>query len=180
MSVELTDELILHVEKLARTYARAFRANRFFEDLVSAGVEAAVRSARDFREQDGPSRFESYLAVRIRGGVLDEARRLITRRFKILRFEQPLSLDAMTATTESSDGYQFTDSRDEFADRVTDALLLIGLVASMDDRERFIVREHLVLGRLQSAVARDLGVSVSRVSQIEAGLRRSARELMAA
>lgn len=165
----LTDEDVDFARNVAaKTARRHWQYSPFYDDLVSAGLEIAVRCARDY---DDPRPFKSYLSVRVAGAVYDEARKLIySRSMRDRGTKVPLSLEAFTMPQNSNDQvpYQFTDWQVEVADKVADAMLLSYLLNEVgNDRDRFIVRERVIRGRSQGDVAADLGISPSRVCQIE-------------
>lgn len=172
----LDDELIAFVRIIAKKAARSFYRSPFYEDCIEAGVECAVRAARSHDESLGVP-LRAFLTLRVRGAVWDEARKMIYSRSMQRRgTKTPLSIDALAMPTDDGPGYQFVDWQVEIADRVADAMLLDYLLKSFgNNRERFIVHERVMRGRTQEDVARDLGLTNSRVSRIERSTQARAR-----
>jgi RNA polymerase sigma factor for flagellar operon FliA len=158
-------------------------------DLVSSGVIGLAEAWERYDPSRGVA-FEAYAVPRIRGAVIDAIRASdwVPRkaRQRARRTGEP------TAMLFSLDGGRSdSDSDSSGAERLADntapipgAELLAGerrqeLIATLSglpEREKMIVTEHYFQGVQLAAIARKLGVTESRVSQLHGRALRMLRE----
>jgi RNA polymerase sigma factor for flagellar operon FliA len=161
---------------LCRRIARATKvlptAARGAEDLEAAGVVGLIQAVDRFDPSLGIP-FEGYAALRVRGAILDEVRRLdeLTRDARRLAREDDqraaVSLEFLQERGEMGDPAEIAevDARtalDGLRDDVERALAVIPL------RERSILASYYSDGLTLAAIGRRLGVSEARVSQLHA------------
>jgi RNA polymerase sigma factor for flagellar operon FliA len=140
------------------------------EDLEAAGAIGLIQAVDRF-DPDRGIPFEGYAVLRVRGAVLDEARRLdeLSRSARLRATDDDhrgaLSLEFLQARGELGDPAQAAevDERaacDGLRDDVERAL------AAIPVRERSILASYYTDGLTLAAIGRHLGVSEARVSQL--------------
>jgi RNA polymerase sigma factor for flagellar operon FliA len=165
------------VRDIVTKYARRLPASVQQCDLVAAGTAGVFDALRRSGADRGPA-FEGYVRTRIRGAIVDE-----------LRAQDWLTRSARKCATTLTDGHppsstntvvrfedlseetrsSFTDEAPSPADLLTtgrDNAKLASAVASLPPRERVVVTLHYLEEVHLSAIARELGVSVARASQL--------------
>ncbi len=181
-TAEIETYLPLVHQQVAR-FLRKLPPNVLREDLVAAGMIGLIDSLRKNGKDRGPA-FEWYARIRIRGAILDELR---AEDWLSRRARAKVTQAKTEAGTTSSKGAAGTfvrlddllayDSNLDFADAAEMrpcALLesrqdihgLLDAVKSLPERERFIITAHYLEGVQMKVIAKQLGVSEPRVSQI--------------
>lgn len=159
---------------LCRRIARATRVlptpARGLEDLEAAAVVGLIQAVDRFDPSRGIP-FEGYAALRVRGAILDEVRRLddLTRDARRLAREDEqggaVSLECLQERGELGDPTEIAEvdaraARDGLRDDVERAL------AAIPARERAILASYYGEGLTLATIGRRLGVSEARVSQL--------------
>jgi RNA polymerase sigma factor for flagellar operon FliA len=156
--------------RIARTTKVLPTAARGAEDLEAAGVVGLIQAV----DRYDPSRgipFEGYAALRVRGAILDEVRRLdeLSRDARrVARDEEQrgaVSLEFLQERGEMGDPAEIAevDARvvhDDLRDDVERALAIIPA------RERSILASYYGDGLTLATIGRGLGISEARVSQL--------------
>lgn len=176
--------MTLAYEDIAYAYALAHRAARkwrrcpFYDDLVSAAMEATVVAAERFDASRGiPLRH--YLATRVKGAVIDEFRRLSpgSRR---RQDAWPLSLERYAEEVGRPVGeLRQLAVLDEDVSDDTDVPQLRSLIKELRPQRRWVLEARLA-GCTQDQIAAEMGVSVSRICQIEKAAIHELRAYVAA
>jgi RNA polymerase sigma factor for flagellar operon FliA len=157
-------------------------------DLVSSGVLGLAEAWERYDASRGVA-FEAYAVPRVRGAIIDAIRASdwVPRkaRQRSRRTGEPVAM------LVSLDGGRNADDNDAGADRIADdgcpipgAELLAGerrteLMATLNrlpEREKMIVTLHYFHGVQLAEIARQLGVTESRVSQLHGRALRMLRE----
>lgn len=148
-------------------------------DLVSCGVLGLAEAWERFDPQRGVA-FEAFAVPRVKGAIVDAIRASDwvprkARQKARQTGESLVLLVSMDSSQPSEDGDRSTVERlaDETADLPGDELLAAegrhGLMASLNslpERERMIVTLHYFQGVQLAEIAKSLGVTESRVSQL--------------
>lgn len=168
-STEARERLILEYAPFARRLvARMSVAQRSVaqrEDLVSVGVIGMIQAV-DRYDPDKRVPFEAFAAVRVRGAVIDELRRLsvVSRDRDVPGLPPALSIDTLVA-----EGLEPCDEDAGLIDPLLDADLREDLAASLQtlpSRERFVLHAYYIERRRMCEIGKDLGLTEARVSQI--------------
>ena len=178
-----------YAAKLADRYAgRRTHPNR--DDLFSEALVAAWRAIEEF---DGTGRRNPFVAQRMERRVIDRHRALRGREGSARqRYDdaERVFIDERRADDEES--YELPAGgpgpcdavvdADEFArKRRTAAVVLdeLNRFRWWDDRCRDVVHRRYIAGESQTAIARDLGVDPSRVSQLLTQFRNGTAKVLA-
>ena len=140
------------------------------EDLEAAGAIGLIQAVDRFDPERGIP-FEGYAALRVRGAVLDEVRRLdeLSRSARLRASDDDrgvaTSLEFLQERGELGDPAQAAEvderaAHDGLRDDVERAL------AAIPVRERSILASYYTDGLTLAAIGRHLGVSEARVSQL--------------
>lgn len=167
-------ELIERHLPLCRQLARATKVlptgARGPEDLEAAGVVGLIQAVDRFDPSRGIP-FKGYAALRVRGAILDEVRRLdeLTRDARRLACEDEhrgaVSLEFLQERGEMGDPTEIAEvdaraAHDGLRDDVERAL------AAIPVRERAILASYYSDGLTLATIGRRLGISEARVSQL--------------
>jgi RNA polymerase sigma factor for flagellar operon FliA len=155
---------IAHATKVLPTAARGS------EDLEAAGVVGLIQAVDRFDPSRGIP-FEGYAALRVRGAVLDEVRRLddLSRGARLRAREDDhrgaVSLEFLQERGEMGDPAEIAEvdaraAHDGLRDDVERAL------AAIPARERSILASYYSDGLTLATIGRRLGISEARVSQL--------------
>jgi RNA polymerase sigma factor for flagellar operon FliA len=140
-----------------------------FKDLVQAGLVALTEAAQR-HAGPGEGGFAAYARIRVRGAMIDLARRMVPlSRSKAagrppLRFE---SIDQGYSDCEPG----FADNRpDSFAELAASELngRVAGAIAALPERLGQVIRLHFLEERSLAEIAAELQISVPRVHQLKA------------
>lgn len=148
-------------------------------DLVSSGVLGLAQAWERYDPERGVA-FEAFAVPRVKGAIIDAIRASdwVPRKARQKARQTGESLVLLVSMDEShasEDGDRSTFERlaDDKADLPGDALLaaegrheLMGSLNSLPERERMIVTLHYFQGVQLAEIAKSLGVTESRVSQL--------------
>jgi RNA polymerase sigma factor for flagellar operon FliA len=142
-----------------------------FADLMQAGAVAVLEARRGF----DPSRasFQTYARARARGAMLDHVRRatwggrsLDYRRRSLRRWLT--SLEELVAEERWIESQIDQDLGPEARAELADCLRrLAPALAMLDEKSRYVLTQYFFGQRTLQDIARDFGVTESRVSQIK-------------
>lgn len=158
-------------------------------DLVSCGVLGLAEAWERFDPERGVA-FEAFAVPRVKGAIVDAIRASdwVPRKARQRARQTGESLVLLVSIDESKaseDGDRSTVERlaDHTADLPGDALLaaegrheLMGSLNELPERERMIVTLHYFQGVQLAEIARSLGVTESRVSQLHTRALRMLRD----
>jgi RNA polymerase sigma factor (sigma-70 family) len=155
-----------YINALAARLRRHYRLPFYLEpeDLAQAGRIGLLTGLGkcDWRKQS--RQIDNYLKTRIRGAMLDEIRAQLpsSRRFSQDRvYLEPLA----------------GEHEDLPAPDVQDLLFILGVLNRIrDSRQRAIMYRDLVLGDTLAEIARDLGYTPGRISQVRSECLQELRE----
>lgn len=176
------EEYLPLVHRVVASLIRRFPPNVMRDDLVAAGtcglIDALTRST--VRDQG----FEWYARTRIRGAIIDELRSLdwLSRRERMKIRESVASgtpsiapargIVAFDDLPPSMQGMNIADENAQnplmLIEERMESRALQAAIEALPVRERRIVTAHYFQGAQLKAVARELGVSEPRVSQLHA------------
>ena len=146
-------------------------------DLVSSGVLGLAEAWGRFDPKRGVA-FEAFAVPRVKGAIVDAIRASdwIPRKAREKARSTGESLVVLVSIDGSrgdGDGWALERLADDRADLPGDGLLaaesrreLVGLFDKLRERERMILTLHYLQGVTLRVIARSLGVTDSRVSQI--------------
>lgn len=158
-------------------------------DLVSCGVLGLAQAWERFDPERGVA-FEAFAVPRVKGAIVDAIRASdwVPRKARQKARQTGESLVLLVSIDEghaSEDGDRSTTERltDTTADLPGDALLaaegrheLMGSLNQLPERERMIVTLHYFQGVQLAEIARSMGVTESRVSQLHTRALRMLRD----
>jgi RNA polymerase sigma factor for flagellar operon FliA len=160
------------------------------DDLVAAGTIGLMDAlAKHAGNGERGAEFEWYARVRIRGAILDELRQQdwLSRGARA-RAQDPSRTSirpAVIGLDDLREGARDIESEDEesplsIAEKNSERGALSEVVAQLPARERTIVEMHYARGMQMKEIAKEMGVSLPRVSQLHARAIGMLRGLMAA
>lgn len=126
------------------------------DDVIGAGTVGLVQAAARYDEGAGVT-FPTFAAPRIRGAMRDYLRLRWGRKGRKRREEVSLADKRVRA-------HLYQESGEEGALARVDAARML---ARLEGRERAVVEGYFVRDRPLGDVARDIGVTISRASQIK-------------
>jgi len=144
--------LLPHARALARR--RAARARADADELESAAAFALLRAAMSFDSSRGAS-FKTYASIRMASAIADSLRKTFGRGY---RRSRPVSLELVAPRDRRRSSLEAIAEEDSLED----------LLGPLSPRSRTILRDRYVRGRTHREIGEDLGLSESRVCQLEA------------
>lgn len=126
------------------------------DDVIGAGKVGLMQAAARYEEGAGVT-FPTFAAPRIRGAMRDYLRLRWGRKGRRRREEVSLANKRVRAHLYQGSGEEDALTRVD-AER---------MLARLEGREREVVEGYFLLGRPLGDIARDLGVTISRASQIK-------------
>lgn len=166
------------VQAVVTRFLARVPANVLREDLMAAGTFGLIGALGKNPEDRGPS-FPAYAHVKVRSAILDELRRqdwLSRRARKNARTESTST--ALVPVDENAAGDDPTPQ-----DRMEveqDRSALAAAIEELPERERAIVRMHYFGDVQLKAIAKELGISAPRVTQLHTRAMARLRERFAA
>lgn len=175
------------VEQVVRAMLQRLPPNVLREDMLAAGTFGLLDALRRHHAPRGEE-FTWYARIRIRGAVVDELR---SQDWLSRRARRRFADENRQATTAVIGIDDLPEERRTVADRSSltpeslavahsDHLALAKAVGQLPARERSIITQHYFEGVQLRAIARELGVSEPRVSQLHARAVARLREILAA
>lgn len=176
------------VRKIAGGFQRKLPRNVLREDLIAAGMSGLWDA---IRKHDGNAEgFEWYVRTRIRGAILDElrtqdwlprrARAAATAHAGTDAYTPPPSVVRLDDVSEWEQNRCLADnSQEDKLMHSREAQILLGVLDQMSDIDRLVLEEHYIKGVKFKDLAKKLGVSDPRVSQIHTRALERAKALLA-
>lgn len=156
------------VEKIARKVLRRLPPHMELDDLIGDGMVGLLDAARRYDAARG-WRFATFAGHRIFGAILDGLRRQdpLARTHRAERRASGVDTldEQLTAEHVARRGTWGVDM-DQVIDHRQRRAWVEHWLAALPRREAFVVRARLA-GETQAAIARRLGVTAGRVSQLE-------------
>ncbi len=188
---EVTQFLPLVYKTVARMAGR-LPPNVLRDNLIAAGTYGLLDSLRRDGGERGPQ-FEWYARIRIKGAIVDElraqdwlSRRARGRVTAAGKSETPSERATVVGFDDlpGRSGANLTDANDpspsDLVEEQAERRALREAVGELPERERYIVSMHYFEGVQLKDIARKLGVSEPRVSQLHARAVSMLRQKMAA
>jgi RNA polymerase sigma factor for flagellar operon FliA len=181
-------ELMPLVHHVVGTMLPRLPPNVLRDDLVAAGTFGLLDALRRQAPSERGAEFGWYARVRIRGAIVDELRsqdwlsRRARRRFASEERTTGAAVVGIEDLPEERRGFadEGAMTPELFASARSDAKALAKAVEKLPVRERNIITQHYWGGVQLRAIAKDLGVSEPRVSQLHARAVARLKEYLAA
>jgi len=181
-------EFIPLVHHVVGTMLPRLPPNVLRDDLVAAGTFGLLDALRRQAPAERGAEFGWYARVRIRGAILDELRsqdwlsRRARRRFASEERNTSAAVIGIEDLPEERRGFaeEGAMTPEMLVAARSDANALAKAVEKLPIRERNIITQHYFDGVQLRAIAKDLGVSEPRVSQLHARAVARLKELLAA
>lgn len=154
-SIEARARLIISYQPLvASALLRLNPAEACAEDCFSEGLLALIKSVDDFKPSLGVP-FAAYARIRIKGAMLD----LLRQQSRNSKNDDDVDLSNLLAKSSAKGELE-----------INQEMLAEILIAAtrLDGKERIVIEKLYVCGDTRDEIAKSLGVSPSRVSQIHA------------
>ncbi len=179
-------EMMPLVHQVVGTMLPRLPPNVLRDDLVAAGSVGLLDALRRQSPTERGAEFSWYARVRIRGAILDELR---AQDWLSRRARRRFASEDRTTSAAVIGIDDLPEQRRAFADEGaltpesltvarSDADALAKAVEQLPVRERNIITAHYFDGVQLRAIAKDLGVSEPRVSQLHARAVARLREIM--
>lgn len=192
MRGEARDRLILDHIDLPDVIARRHMnhiPNRHFDDCRAAAMLGLVEAANRYQPDRG-AMFKTFAQYRIEGAIIDQWRKLVFGGRHAhdhgITVDQPVSLDGLFEYADDDvDPVDwptpgFEDDLVDHLSTVTPAELVAVLLAPLPARLRLVLVECMLHGVPQREMARRLGVTEGRVSQLKGQALARLRDQVAA
>lgn len=167
---ELVEKYAYLVGRIASSRLRRLPRVIDYKDLIQAGMIGLIEAHRNHDPNKGAS-FETYAGIRIRGAMLDEMRRFDYLPRQSGHAPRPLSYEQVLL-------YHPEKLPDATEHETPEAIVirdqLLGrqqeILNRLSGRDQIVARRCLINEEKGRTVARELGVTESRVCQIKAKL----------
>ncbi len=174
------------VHQVVATMLARLPPNVLRDDLIAAGTFGLLDALRRQPAAQRGVEFSWYARVRVRGAIVDELR---TQDWLSRRARRRFSSDERNTSAAVVGIEDLPEERRNVADDASlspetlvaarsEAKSLAKAVGSLPERERNIITAHYFEGVQLRAIAKDLGVSEPRVSQLHARAVARLREIM--
>lgn len=157
------------VEAVVARFLGRLPANVLREDLIAAGTFGLIGALGKNPDDRGPS-FGHYAHIRVRSAILDELRAQdwLSRRAR-KSVARTHGSDVSTAILPFDESSPASDpSADEQLAAEQDRSALDRAIDELPERERLIVRMHYFGDVQLKTIAKELGISAPRVTQLHA------------
>ena len=163
------------VARIVASFLKKIPANVQRDDLMSVGMIAVWQSLAKGQTHEN---VEAYISIRVRGAILDELRAQdwLPRRVRESSEDVYHICDAKEVETLVS-----IDARpqEEALDLAREHQILLNVLERLPSRERRILEAHYLQGIKFEDIAKELGVSAPRVSQLHTKAMARLKELAA-
>lgn len=187
---DLLEQFTPLVRKIAGGFQRKLPRSVLREDLIAAGMSGLWDAIRKHPD-GGDDSFEWYARVRIRGAILDELRSQdwLPRRARAAAeanagtdaYVPPPSVVRIDDVSEWEQNRCLADnSQLEMVSKSREVQILMTAIENLEDRDRFVLESIFVKGDTALDVAKKLGVSEPRVSQLKARALKRVKSYMQA
>jgi RNA polymerase sigma factor FliA len=180
-AAEMTEYMPV-VQSVVTRFLGRLPANVLREDLIAAGTFGLIGALGKNPEDRGPQ-FPAYAHIKVRSAILDElraqdwlsrrARKSVGRTHGSDASTAILPLDDDSSAAEDPTPHEQLEVEQERA-------ALSNAIDELPERERVIVRMHYFGDVQLNAIAKELGISAPRVTQLHARAMARIRERVAA
>ena len=170
---QIRDHIIQSNIRLVVSIVKSFlKPTLDFDDLLSDGFDALIRATQNF-DYDRGFRFSTYATMVIRRHL---GRQLQLEAVRKKRFDASYSSKLVSIANRASN----PDLEAMTSKKI--AIVLLTMLNSLDDRERYIVNERFGFGtgqkkRTLTSLAKELGVCKERVRQLEQRALKKLRQM---
>jgi RNA polymerase sigma factor for flagellar operon FliA len=176
---ELFDKYV-HVAKwTAHKYANGWSLAAEWADVYADASIGVLNAIRNFDPARSLTQ-KAYVFIRARGAAIDGIRqRGYMTRSDVDTRRVPLSLDMLRDDIDDGGDGLDLGANELGYDKVDTAETVPYLLAVLSRRSRFVIEAYYLAGRSLGDIARELGVTESRVSQIHTQALRQMRAMFA-
>ncbi len=168
------------VDRIVGGFLKKLPSNVTRDDLMSAGMEGLWAGLS--KNVDKHENLEAYLHFKVRSAILDELRAQdwLPRRMRD-RVEAGEANESVVFLdiAEWEDMTSQMPDQEEDIDQSREVQILISVLERLPPRERLILEAHYIRGVKFDDIAKQLGVSAPRISQIHARAMARVKELAA-
>lgn len=158
------------VDRIVGGFLKKLPSNVTRDDLMSAGMEGLWAGL--CKRSETSENLEAYLHFRVRGAILDELRAQdwLPRRMrdKIDAGEANESVVFLEISEWEDKAFSHSPDQEEDIDQSREVQILISVLERLPARERLILEAHYIQGVKFDDLAKQLGVSAPRISQLHA------------
>ncbi len=190
-SPELKKQIILSYTNLVHyvIHNSKFISNKIFDDrdYFQFGIEGLSEAIDRFDPEYG-TKFETYAIQRIRGKIIDELRKVQSKQ-KIYTvteeevYHTTMSLNSSIDEENNCQLYEVISDESETPGDTTEKSeskeLLLGAIKQLDEKERLIITLYYYENMNYAEIAKVIGVTVSRVSQVHSKIIESLKKKLA-
>lgn len=177
-SPELKRQIILNYTNLVHyvIHNSKFISNKIFDDrdYFQFGIEGLSEAIDRFDPEYG-TKFETYAIQRIRGKIIDELRKVQSKLKVYTTTEDELYYSTMSLNSSIDEDnncqlYEVISDESETpgdkAEKNETKELLLDAIKKLDEKERLIITLYYYENLNYAEIAKVIGVTVSRVSQV--------------
>jgi RNA polymerase sigma factor FliA len=176
---ELFDRYVHIARWTAHKYANGWSLAAEWADVYADASIGVLNAIRHFDPARSLTQ-SAYVFVRARGAAIDGIRqRGYMTRTDVDTRRVPLSLDMLCESVDDGGDGLDLGAIDGGYDKVDSAETVPYLLAALSRRSRFVIEAYYLAGRSLADIARELGVTESRVSQIHTQALRQMRAMFA-
>ena len=190
-SPELKKQIILTYTNLVHyvIHNSKFISNKIFDDrdYFQFGIEG-LSEAIDRFDPDYGTKFETYAIQRIRGKIIDELRKVQSKQKIYTASEEEVYHTTMSLNSPIDDEnncqlYEVISDESETPGDTTEKNeskeLLLEAIKQLDEKERLIITLYYYENMNYAEIAKVIGVTVSRVSQVHTKIIESLKKKLA-
>ena len=190
-SPELKKQIILNYTNLVHyvIHNSKFISNKIFDDrdYFQFGIEG-LSEAIDRFDPDYGTKFETYAIQRIRGKIIDELRKVQSKQKVYTVTEEEvyhttMSLNSSIDEENNCQLYEVISDESETPGDTTEKNeskeLLLEAIKQLDEKERLIITLYYYENMNYAEIAKVIGVTVSRVSQVHTKIIDSLKKKLA-
>ena len=167
------------VHRIVGGFQKRLPRNVLREDLMAAGMSGLWDAIQ--RHVGDDEHFEWYARIKIRGAILDELRSQdwLSRRARWLMAEDnPISVVRLDDVSDFEQNKALAVEIEYCSETSRKRQLLRKAITHLPEREQFIINLHDLQGMDLKEIARQLGVSEPRVSQLRSRAVNQLKTLM--
>ena len=187
-TAEVKKQIILNYTNLVHyvIHNSKFISNKLFDDrdYFQFGIEG-LSEAIDRFDPDFGTKFETYAIQRIRGKIIDELRKVQSKQKVYTTTEEDIYYSTMSLNSSIDE-----DSNCQLYEVISDETetpidktekdetkeLLVDAIKQLDEKERLIITLYYYENLNYAEIAKVIGVTVSRVSQVHSKIMDSLKK----
>jgi len=176
---ELFDRYVHIARWVAHKYASGWSLAAEWADVYADASIGVLNAIRHFDPARSLTQ-SAYVFIRARGAAIDGIRqRGYMTRTDVDTRRVPLSLDMLRDAVVNDEAPWEPGAIDLGYDKVDSAETIPYLLVALSRRSRFVIEAYYLAGRSLADIARELGVTESRISQIHTLALRQMRAMLA-